>query len=169
MTDSRVYLATVVGEGPANGTTHRVLLGTRQTTSPDRALRWLCGQARRIADGLDPDPCAAWIPRSALVPVADPGPDVAAELRFWCGDLAEQEAARKRLAVGEEFRLSVQDANGRYTLSARPLPEYVPAPPTPLPGRKRHRKPWKGTWFDVFRRPSRLPATAAVLSTPRIP
>lgn len=169
MTDSRIYLATVVGEGTANGVMHRVLLGTRQTTSPERALRWLCGQARRIADGLDPDPGMAWVPRNAIVQIADTAPDAPAELRRWCGDLAELEAARNQLAAGREFTLTVQDTSGRYTLSARPLSEYVPASSATRTGRKRHRKPRKRSWFDVFRRPSRLPATAAALSSPRTP
>ncbi|MEV7089328.1 hypothetical protein AB0O07_26130 [Streptomyces sp. NPDC093085] len=71
----RVYNVTVIGEGPVRGTRVRVLLGARQTISPDLALAFLRCQARRIADGLDPDPSSPWAPPGALVPEAF-GPDV---------------------------------------------------------------------------------------------
>ncbi|MFJ2115089.1 hypothetical protein ACIOEX_24870 [Streptomyces sp. NPDC087850] len=188
MADSRVYLVTVTGEGPVNGGTVRVVLGTRQVVSPQRALRWLRAQARRIADGLDPDPCAVWVPRAALVPVrtgAPGGPGVLdgpAALRWWTDDPGEQETARNRLASGTPYAFTTTDTTGRYTLTAVPMPVPPPNPtPAPRPGSNRHRKPrrWEWRWGNPFRRraperararvPATATATAVAAGSPRTP
>ncbi|MFJ7996925.1 hypothetical protein ACIQ7D_07155 [Streptomyces sp. NPDC096310] len=72
MSAARLYHVTVVCEGPVNGTGVRVVLAARQAASPEFALSFLRHQARRIADGLDPDPGAGWAPPGTLVPVQPP-------------------------------------------------------------------------------------------------
>ncbi|MFE3824176.1 hypothetical protein [Streptomyces sp. NPDC059092] len=151
MSAARFYNVTVVCEGPVNGAWVRVVLAARQAVPPDTALSILRRQARRIADGLDPDPGAEWIPPGALVPLRAPDPDVPTALRSWCHTPQAQKAARDRLLAGAEFTLDTADHSGRYTLRALPVPVPVPAyvlpRHAPRPGRRRHRKP---RWFDRF-------------------
>ncbi|MFD5748005.1 hypothetical protein [Streptomyces sp. NPDC127033] len=152
MNAARLYHVTVVCEGPVNGTWVRVVLAARQVASPEFALSFLRHQARRIADGLDPDPgpCSGWAPPGTLVPVQAPVPDAPAELRSWCHDPQAQKAARERLLAGTEFALDADDFSGRYTLRAlpAPVPAYVLPRHAQRPRRRRHRKP---RWYDRLR------------------
>ncbi|MFI6699581.1 hypothetical protein ACIBJC_11500 [Streptomyces sp. NPDC050509] len=155
-----LYRLTVICEGPVNGAWVRVVLAARQAAGPDRALSFLRCQARRIADGLDPDPWSLWAPPGTLVPVGPPAPDVPTELRCWCDDFVAQEKAWNQLLAGTAFTFRAADHSGVYLLTAVPVPTYHPSPPAPRPGRRRHRKP---RWYDRFRpqrRPGRI-CTAA--------
>ncbi|MCI0383801.1 hypothetical protein [Streptomyces sp. CNQ085] len=129
----RAYRADATAEGPVDGAPVAVLLGGYAGPSGVLALRWLCGQARRIADGLDPDPLTArWAAEGTLGRVPDlperpgRGADVPAELRRWCSDEEEQQAAAERLAQGLSFRLTTADHTGSYTLRVWPVGVIVP-------------------------------------------
>ncbi|MBN3931700.1 hypothetical protein IQ279_19040 [Streptomyces verrucosisporus] len=122
------YRAEAVAVGAVSGGTVAVHLGACEAVDRHRVVDWLREQARRIADGLDPDPrTARWAPGGALVPLPDgpaeaAGPDDApAELRRWCGDEERQRAACELLARGAPFHLAVADHTGTYVLSARPV------------------------------------------------
>lgn len=122
------YRAEAVAVGAVNGGTVAVQLGACEAADRRRVLDWLRGQARRIADGLDPDPrTARWAPGGALVllpegPAGADGPaDAPAELRRWCGNEERQRAASELLARGAPFHLAVADRTGTYVLSARPV------------------------------------------------
>ncbi|MFE2940259.1 hypothetical protein ACFXKG_14530 [Streptomyces sp. NPDC059255] len=163
---TRLYHVTVTGEGPIPGTWVRVLLAARQTGSPDRALSILRCQARRIADGLDPDPRSAWAAPGVLARQETAVHDAPAELRAWCDDFEAQEAARNQLIEGAEFTFGAMDHSGRYTLKVLPVrvPSLAPPPAVPRAPRRRHRKP---RWFDRFRRPAaRTSAPGHPVSTP---
>ncbi|MFD5750101.1 hypothetical protein [Streptomyces sp. NPDC127033] len=131
-----LFRLTVICEGPANGTWVRVVLAARQAASPDRALSFLRCQARRIADGLDPDPWPLWAPPGTLVPVGPPVPDAPTELRCWCDDFAAQEKARNHLLAGAAFTFRAADHTGLHLLTAVPVPTYRPSVPAPRPGRR---------------------------------
>ncbi|MFE9610195.1 hypothetical protein [Streptomyces sp. NPDC006012] len=70
------YRAEVRVAGPAFGAagTVQYVLGAVRTTSAEPALGWLCGEALRIADRLDPDPeRSAWVrPAMRTAPVSAP-------------------------------------------------------------------------------------------------
>lgn len=101
------------------------------TVAPTRclALRWLRGQAVRIADGLDPGPDRAWAPPGTLWPTPQTGADAPTHLRSWAGDLGLQEAASRRLADGMPYGFLARDASGWYRLYARPV--HIPSAPPP--------------------------------------
>lgn len=133
------YWAEVRAEGPVYGTGEVVsyVLGTFQTISPVLALRWLRGEARRIADRLDPDPAdypafgrRFWATECASVPV----PDCPTELRAWAGDPAEEREARKHIKDGHPLFVTVPDTDCTYILSVWPVrlsaePERWPGEP----------------------------------------
>ncbi|MGA6171091.1 hypothetical protein ACPEIF_12695 [Streptomyces sp. NPDC012600] len=119
------YWAEVRAEGPVYGTnvTTQYVLGAFQTISPVLALRWLRGEALRIADRLDPDPqCSAWA-RPWVRLDAVPTPDCPAELRVWATDPEEYQAVRTRLRAGEPYSTVVPDADCLYGLHVMPLPQ----------------------------------------------
>ncbi|MFE3510586.1 hypothetical protein [Streptomyces sp. NPDC059129] len=68
-----VYWAEAIAEFDRRGATEprRLVLGTFATPYAARALRWLCVQAVRIANGLDPDPDVPW---SAALMCVTPDP-----------------------------------------------------------------------------------------------
>ncbi|MFJ5223689.1 hypothetical protein [Streptomyces sp. NPDC088400] len=133
-----VHHASAIGEGPVNGATVRFVLGSIRTNSPDFALRWLREQARRIADGLDPEP---WTAHQLQEPVVHRLPaglrDVPTELRQWCVDADAQEAAWGRLVRGAPVTVTVSDHTGYYALTVRPVPvpAFVPVPAAAAPAR----------------------------------
>ncbi|MEU3652000.1 hypothetical protein AB0E67_03970 [Streptomyces sp. NPDC032161] len=96
-------------------------LGGVLVASPRLALRWLRGQAERLANGLDPDPGTPWISRAALRAAPSSGPDAPAELRAWAADDEHQGEALHRLATGAEFEFIARDGACWYGLTARPL------------------------------------------------
>ncbi|MFD9563152.1 hypothetical protein [Streptomyces sp. NPDC059994] len=160
------YWCEVLAEGEVYGTRERVpyVLGTYPAPSVRLALRWLQGQARRIADRLDPDPDRfAWVESWMRVdPV--PVPDCPAELRFWADDPTEHQEACDQLSEGAPLSVVIPDNGCRYTLTVWPVTVTVPPPesstalpaddgqPTsPRPGRTSHRKPRRKTgWLVPF-------------------
>ncbi|WP_405614348.1 hypothetical protein OG292_16570 [Streptomyces sp. NBC_01511] len=121
------------GEVYGTGRTVAFVFGTFSSISPKLALRWLGGEAERIADRLDPDPeRSAWVkPWMRVAPA--PVPDGPAELRSWAGDPEEQRAARDQLKADDPLSVVIADNGCRYTLTvwpvAVPLPESSPAQP----------------------------------------
>ncbi|MFE2941355.1 hypothetical protein ACFXKG_20160 [Streptomyces sp. NPDC059255] len=152
MGGARVYVVTVVAEGPVSGPVAgavdggvvRFVLGARRMYTPEGALSWLREQAHRVADGLDPDPYAAWLPAArpdsapgagVLVAVAPYVPDVPTALRNWCDDHRQEggraAAARRRGTAGGGRRrsLGAVHAHRRAHHGRRPAPlRCAPAP-----------------------------------------
>lgn len=93
------------------------------TVAPTRrlVLRWLRGQALRLAGGLDPSPDVPWAPAGVLRRIPAAALDAPGALRGWATSVAGQEDAAQRLADGEPFGFLVRDAAGWYRLTARPL------------------------------------------------
>ncbi|MER6527607.1 hypothetical protein [Streptomyces sp. NPDC001508] len=134
------YWAEVRAEGPVYGTgeTVQYVLGTFQSISPVLVLRWLRGEARRVADRLDPDPADypafdrwPWAIELDSVPV----PDCLTELRVWADDPDEERAAREHIKGGHPLFIKVPDADCTYTLSVWPvrLPAHEPDQVSPEP------------------------------------
>ncbi|MGG7608667.1 hypothetical protein ACQ5JZ_04430 [Streptomyces sp. ZG43] len=115
------YLAETYG-GDAGAS---VFLGGIITPTRRLALRWLRGQARRIADALDPYPYVRWAPPGALrrVPAADR--DAPGALRGWQASTECQDAALHALAAGGPFAFLTHDATCWYRLTVHPLPGPV--------------------------------------------
>ncbi|MER5304612.1 hypothetical protein ABT039_34810 [Streptomyces lasiicapitis] len=131
------------------------MLAEYQTISPVLALRWLCGQARSMADRLDPEGAPAWVqPTGRFLDV--PGTDVPSQLRAWCEDPREQRAARDHLTSGSPVLVAASDSRDHYSLSIRPIRAPVPthhvmAPADPRPGHASHRKTRrKAGWLVSF-------------------
>ncbi|WP_236240330.1 hypothetical protein [Streptomyces sp. CC228A] len=118
-----VYWAEVRAEGPVYGTgeTLPYVLGTTQSVSSVLVLRWLRGEALRIADLLAPDPQrSAWVQptmRAATVPV----PDCPAELRAWAADPDEQREAREHIKGRHPLFVEIPDTDCTYTLCVWPV------------------------------------------------
>lgn len=157
----RAYWCEVVAEGEVYGTSRSTafVLGTFSTISPKLALRWLHGEADRIADGLDPDPeRSAWVEPWMCV---NPGvPDCPTKLRAWIGDRGERQAARDQLAEGAPLSVVISDSGCRFTLMAWPVDVPQPEPGLTLPaegqptyarpGRTSHRKARRSGWLVRF-------------------
>lgn len=129
MTAAVEYLAETYG-GDARTS---VRLGGTLTPTRRLALRWLRGQARRLADALDPHPRTGWAPPGTLrrVPAADR--DAPGALRGWRASTPCQDEALRRLADGEPFVLLARDASCWYRLTVHPLLVPGPAPPPHFP------------------------------------
>ncbi|MGW1666190.1 hypothetical protein [Streptomyces microflavus] len=113
--------------GHAPGLDRSWLLAEHQALTSRDALRWLQGQAGRLADRLDPDPETTWwAPRFTLHPVADTEPDAPAELREWRDDFAASEEAMSALAAGDPVQITTRDDTAYYTLTAVPPNFRVP-------------------------------------------
>jgi hypothetical protein len=86
------------------------------------ALRWLCDQAERVANGLDPEP--------------------AAQLRAWASDPEAQQLAREELIVTGRTRVTARDPFGRYWMTAQRVTIAAPPPASaaapPRADRRRH-------------------------------
>ena len=157
--NTRAYWCEVFAEGQVYGTgeTAAFVMGTFGSISPKLALRWLRGQAARIANGLDPDPeQATWA--ESWMRVDSPAPDCPTALRTWIGDLGEQQAARAQLADGAPLSVVVADGECRFTLIiwpvAVPAPEPVPTLPVgdeqPTHARPGHRKARRSGWLTFL-------------------
>ncbi|MFJ6568539.1 hypothetical protein ACIQNU_14035 [Streptomyces sp. NPDC091292] len=137
------YWSEVRGEGPVYGTGESVrhVLGTFASISPILTLRWLRGEARRIADRLDPDPTEATWVRPTMRKATTPVPDCPTELRAWAADPDRQRAARDHIKAGHPLCATFRDTDCTYTFSACPirLPTDEPAPPVPTGEEQRHR------------------------------
>ena len=106
-----------------------ICLGGYRATTPRFAVRWLRGQAARIADALDPQPGHAWAHGEAAralrrlpdwLPDHSPGPGHM--LREWQHDHPAHEQIMANLFDGRPFALTTQDTTAYYMLSARPSP-----------------------------------------------
>lgn len=111
-------LCQVTAYGVCGGMRVGVPLGTYRAPTLPLALWWLRDRAAWIADRLDPNPTAPFIPASALVPVADTVPDVSQVFRTWCSDAARQENVADQLAAGHLMRFATQDDTTEYELLA---------------------------------------------------
>ncbi|MEV5884014.1 hypothetical protein AB0L74_15020 [Streptomyces sp. NPDC052020] len=135
--DPTGYRCEALAEGAVCGTGREVryVLGTFRTISPVLALRWLRGQARRIADGLDPDPgVSSWFRANACE--ASPAEDAPTRLRDWAADPDQERTAREHVKGGQPLFVTALDADCTYTLSVRPIrlpvQQYAEAPREPL-------------------------------------
>ncbi|MFJ3498347.1 hypothetical protein ACIPPJ_32820 [Streptomyces sp. NPDC086091] len=113
------YRAEVRAEGPVYGTgehTHYVF-STSQSISPVLAIRWLRGEALRIADRLDPDPShSPWLKRTATAEA-----DAPTTLRTWANDPTTERRARDHIKNGHPLHVTAPDPDCTYTLSVRPV------------------------------------------------
>ncbi|MYR93273.1 MULTISPECIES: hypothetical protein [unclassified Streptomyces] len=116
-TQARWYVA----ESRAGDAASSFRLGGIAAPTRPLALRWLRRQARRLADALDPDPYAPWVPARALHPVTRAPRDAPAELRAWAGSLREHDYALLRLADGLPYEFVARDALAWYGLVVRPV------------------------------------------------
>ncbi|MER5891213.1 hypothetical protein ABT160_46025 [Streptomyces sp. NPDC001941] len=160
------YWCEALAEGVVYGTHETVpyVLGTFQTISPKLALRWLQGEAARIADRLDPDPeHSAWAqPWMRVIPT--PLPDSPTQLRCWASDPEGEHAAREQLRDGAPLSLVIPDIGCSYIFTAWPV--NIPAPTThaaagqatnPRPGHTSHRRTRRTAGWLL--RPGRGPQT----------
>ncbi|MFJ6215593.1 hypothetical protein ACIQGZ_20020 [Streptomyces sp. NPDC092296] len=116
------YWGEVIAEGAPYslpGRVVRIVLGERTAANRRLALRWLRGQAHRIADGLDPGP--AGIVGTCVNRTPNGLPDVPQQLRDWCTDDDRQAAALAQLTRGEPVALDMADHTGRYYLAVWPI------------------------------------------------
>jgi hypothetical protein len=112
------FLCHVTGYGTCDGRRIGVPLGTYRAPTLALALWWLRDRASWIADRLDPQPEAEYIPVGALAPVADTVLDVPAVMRAWCTDLYQQELVADELAAGRLVRIAASDDTTEYELLA---------------------------------------------------
>ncbi|MFE3072140.1 hypothetical protein [Streptomyces sp. NPDC059247] len=130
------YVAEVYAVGPVAGTwlPTTYSLGRFETISPKLVLRWLRGEALRLADRLDPDPARVkWLPPRTYR-MASPGPNCAEELRSWSGSNDAEGHARETLRARQPFRAEFADQDCTYVLSvwlSTAHAEDVRAPPPP--------------------------------------
>lgn len=97
------------------------VLSTFRSISPVLALRWLRGEALRVADRLDPDPVRSpWLPvRAGRGGVT--GHDAPTVLRAWAAGPGAGCAARRDIKGGRPLLVTASDADCTYTLSVRPV------------------------------------------------
>ncbi|MFJ2813830.1 hypothetical protein [Streptomyces sp. NPDC087294] len=137
------YRAEVRAEWSAPGTGEPtwLVLGTFQSISPKLILRWLAGEAVRVADRLAPRPTGTpWVsPLMHAFRLPDPG--CSGELRAWAADTDELHAARTHIKRGYPLYVTFTDDDDcTYTLTVWPVnsrtphDSYTPAPaPAPSP------------------------------------
>ncbi|MFJ6724605.1 hypothetical protein ACIQPQ_06755 [Streptomyces sp. NPDC091281] len=92
-------------------------MSTSRSISPVLAIRWLRGEALRIADRLDPDPShSPWLKRTPT-----PEPDAPTTLRTWANDPTTERRARDHLKNGHPLHVTAPDPDCTYTLSVWPV------------------------------------------------
>ncbi|MGW7353968.1 hypothetical protein [Streptomyces sp. NPDC054784] len=136
------YCAEVRAQGPVYGTGEyaEYVVATCRTLSPVLALRWLRGQAVRVADLLDPDPTTSpWVRPGMRTDTTTPVPDCPTELRAWAADLTAQYEARRQLRDGFPLLATFPDTDCTYTLSVWPVPESAEASRQRPPALRPHR------------------------------
>ncbi|MFF4523465.1 hypothetical protein [Streptomyces bluensis] len=114
---------------PPDGTPP-ILLRVYTARSPRLAARWIRQEAHRLAQRLDPDPVAPWVPPTAWVPVGDAS--AADYLRAWAANDEWYTATIRRIADRTGVQVTVADQGVRYVLLAAPAPirrapQYPPA------------------------------------------
>ncbi len=114
------YLCSVLAHPLSAG--HEIVLGRHRAWTPRLAVRWLRGQAARLADALDPAPGRGPFPAAALRPVLDGSPDPGGAFRAWLADDGLQEQQLASLRSGRNIGVTVRDAELLYSLSAQPIP-----------------------------------------------
>ncbi|WP_405671371.1 hypothetical protein [Streptomyces sp. NBC_01530] len=122
-TEPSGYWAEVRAEGRVYGMGETVpyVLGTFESISPVLVLRWLRGEALRIAERLDPDPAhSRWFPARTECEAA-PVHDAPTELRTWAADPEEEREARGHIKGGHPLFVTASDADCTYTLSVWPV------------------------------------------------
>jgi hypothetical protein len=112
------FLCHVTAYGICGGRRVGVPLGTYRAPTLALAMWWLRDRASWIAERLDPDPEAPYLPPNSVAPVADTTPDVPGMLRSWCGDMARQELTAELLAAGQLVRIATSDDTTEYELLA---------------------------------------------------
>jgi hypothetical protein len=98
--------------------------------SPRLAVRWLRGQAARLANALDPKPGIGPISPECLREIGPAGPGPGRIFREWMEDLRYQGTQMEALAAGHPVSINAGgsdrifgfcDADVFYSLSARPI------------------------------------------------
>ncbi|MFE3069170.1 hypothetical protein [Streptomyces sp. NPDC059247] len=120
------YVAEVYAVGPVAGTwlPTTYSLGRFETISPKLVLRWLRGEALRLADRLPP----------LTYRLAPPGPNCSEELRSWAVSDSAETYARETLRARSPFRAEFADQDCTYVLSvwhSTARTKDVRAPPSP--------------------------------------
>lgn len=105
-----------------------IFLGGYQAATPRLAVRWLRGQAARLASALDPQPGTGWTQGEAAKTLRqlpdrlpDDWPDPGHMLREWQHDDHRHEQVMAALLSGHPFALTTHDYSAYYMLSARPV------------------------------------------------
>ena len=99
----------------------RIVLGRYRAPTPRLAVRWMRGQAERVARALDPDPGASWL-TPGCAHVASPGTlNPGRVMREWARSLHEEEEALAALRESQPYTLSACDETACYALTAVPL------------------------------------------------
>ncbi|MBW1602280.1 hypothetical protein JJV70_09185 [Streptomyces sp. JJ66] len=106
-------------------------LGGYRASSPRLAVRWLRGQALRLARALDPRPGTGPLPAACLHRTGPNSPNPGHILRTWAQDLRCQETHLLLLAAARPINITaggpdsiygLRDTDVYYSLTARPLP-----------------------------------------------
>ncbi|MFJ6100900.1 hypothetical protein ACIQHY_07835 [Streptomyces sp. NPDC092359] len=114
------YVAEVYAEWPVKEThaTAATRLAAFECISAKFALRWLRGEARRLADRIDPAPKqVSWGPPRAFRPITPTGPDCAPMLRSWADSERAAADALEVLGTRHPFRAAFPDTGATYVLS----------------------------------------------------
>lgn len=107
------------------------MLGGYRAGTPRMALRWLRGQARRLADALDPMPDRGPFPPGSLRRIGPHSPNPGRIFREWMGDFRFQEVQLAALVNGRHISVNAggpdrvcgwHGADVYYSLSCRPIP-----------------------------------------------
>ena len=108
--------------------TREFALGSYAAKNPRLAVRWLRGQAYRLANALDPEPGVGWakgdaasalrrLPDSVADSQANPG----RALREWALDMTSHEQVMAYLLTGTPYFMTVSDPSAYYMLSSEPM------------------------------------------------
>ncbi|SFC55607.1 hypothetical protein SAMN05421773_10479 [Streptomyces aidingensis] len=122
------YWCEVVARSPeASG---EWFLSGYRANSPRLAVRWLRGQAARLANALDPKPGIGPIPPECLWEIGPSSPNPGRIFREWMEDFRYQGTQMETLAAGRPISVNAGgpdrifgfcDADVFYSLSARPI------------------------------------------------
>ncbi|MFJ9431765.1 hypothetical protein ACIRQY_19175 [Streptomyces sp. NPDC101490] len=114
------YVAEVYAEWPTETAyaTAATRLAIFECISAEFAVRWLRGEARRLADRIDPAPKqVSWGPPRAFRPVTPSGPDCAPALRSWADSEPAATDVLEVLGTRHPFRAAFPDTGATYVLS----------------------------------------------------
>ncbi|MFJ5098453.1 hypothetical protein [Streptomyces sp. NPDC088557] len=114
------YVAEVYAEWPTETAyaTAATRLAIFECISAEFAVRWLRGEARRLADRIDPTPKqVSWGPPRAFRPATLSGPNSAPILRSWADSERTAADALEVLGTRHPFRAAFPDTGATYVLS----------------------------------------------------